>query len=288
MRMWTRINRDFTAFHNGQDLYNRHKGTAVWIAGSDPSLTGYPDTFLDDKIGITLHLAHVKFPRSTYRYASEYDRCRFLLLKYEEYRSQPLIAALPMYGVTKKATMGLLKDNTDVYFHRMLNYMPTGVRGEVNAEFSQYKIGQTQKNATQYWGGHGSCLHPCIYMAVLMGASEINLIGCGHGMYGGGLEHFGAVESTHHAMRPGYKSFDDPKDSVPIIDQTCALRDGCRKLGVGFNWYREYSDPLNCLIAIDPVWYAQRREQARRRFKMSHRIYWVLLKRPYYRFMSRM
>jgi len=274
-------------FHDAQDLYNRHKGEPIWIAGSDPSLAGYPDAFLDHKIGVTLHLAHVKFPRSTYRYSSEYDRSRFLLSKHAEYRSQPLIAALPMYGVTQKATMELLKDNQEVYFHRMLSYMPTGVRGEVDAEFSLYKIRQTQKNAAHFWGGHGSCLHTCIYMAVLMGAAEINLIGCGHGMYGGGLEHFEAVESTHHAMRPGYKSFDDPKDSVPIIDQTCALRDGCRVAGIAFNWYLEYSDPMGRCIEIDPDWYAMRHEQARRKFKMSHRIYWALVKRPYYRIMSR-
>ena len=89
-------------------LRNRHKGAAIWIAGSDPSLTGYPDSFLDDKVGITLHLAHVKFPRSTFRYSSQYDRSQLLLRDYPEHRTRPLIAALPMYGVTRRQTRELL------------------------------------------------------------------------------------------------------------------------------------------------------------------------------------
>jgi hypothetical protein len=283
----SKTKRAYPAFHDAAVLYNRHKGKPIWIAGSDPSLSGYPSTFLDDKIGITLHLAHVKFPRSTYRYSSEYDRSQFLLSKHEEYCSQPLIAALPMYGTTKQATLDLLNSNQEVYFHRMLSYMPTGVRGEVDQEFTLFKIRQTQRNATNIWGGHGSCLHTCIYIAVLMGAAEINVIGCGHGMYGGGLEHFEAVEGVHHATRPGYKSFDDPTDSVPIIDQTCALRDGCRAAGIAFNWFREYSDPMSQLMEIDPDWYAARRAQARRKYKMSHRLYWALVKRPYSRIVSR-
>ncbi len=274
-------------FRDVSTLRNRHRGEQIWIAGSDPSLTGYPDSFLDDRIGITLHLAHVKFPRSTYRYSSEYDRSELLLRDFPEYRSLPLIAALPMYGVSKRQTRDLLKDNSEVYFHRMLSYMPTGVRGEVSPEFTLFKVRQTQANKAHVWGAHGSCLHMCIYMAVLMGASEINLIGCGHGMYGGGLEHFQAAEQMHHKNRPGYKSFDDPKDSVPIIDQTCALRDACQQVGIRFNWYREFSVPVPCRIEIDEEWYAQRRIEARRKFSVPRRLYWFFLKRPYTRIASR-
>lgn len=274
-------------FQDVSVLHNRHKGMPIWIAGSDPSLTGYPDDFLDGKIGITLHLAHVKFPRCTYRYSSEYDRSELLLRDFPEYRARPLIAALPMYGVSRRETRQLLEGNSEVYFHRMLSYMPTGVRGEVSASFTLFKVRQTQRNRAHVWGAHGSCLHMCMYMAILMGASEINLIGCGHGMYGGGLEHFQAVEQLHHDNRPGYKSFDDPTDSVPIIDQTCALRDACRHTGMGFNWYREYTPTLSRQIEIDPEWYATRRSQARRTFSLLRRLYWFLLKRPYTRLASR-
>jgi len=61
------------------DLHLRHAGEPIWIAGTDTSLDDYPDDFFENKIGITLHLAHLKFPRATYRYFNEYDRVEFLL-----------------------------------------------------------------------------------------------------------------------------------------------------------------------------------------------------------------
>jgi hypothetical protein len=274
-------------FHDVRSLYNRFKGTPLWIAGSDPSLSTYPDSFLEDKTGITLHLAHVKFPRSTFRYSSELDRSKYLLSLYDEYRTQPLIAALPMYGVTPRDTFELLKRNEEVYFHTMVSYLPTGVRGEVDPAFSRFKVHQTRANRATVWGGHGSCLHTCIYMAVLMGASEINLIGCGHGMYGGGLEHFADVAQAHNTIRPGNKSFHDPKDLLPVIDQTCALRDACREEGIGFNWYREYSPGMDRVLEIDKAWYADMQVRARRTFKLSRRLYWAAIKRPYTRYISR-
>ena len=52
------------------ELHRRHEDTPIWIAGSDPTLDQYPDDFWEGKVGITLHLAHIKFPYATYRYAS--------------------------------------------------------------------------------------------------------------------------------------------------------------------------------------------------------------------------
>jgi hypothetical protein len=274
-------------FHQATELAGRFRGKAIWIVGSDPSLSTYPDNFLDDKVGISLHLAHVKFPRATFRYSSEYDRSKYLLPLYGEYHTLPLIAAMPMYGVTRGQTLELLKDNSEVYFHRMVSYLPTGVRGEVDPAFTRFKVAQTRKNEASIWGGHGSCLHTCIYMAVLMGASEINLIGCGHGMYGGGTEHFAAVEGAHREIRPGYKSFDDPTDSVPIIEQTCALRDACAAEGIAFNWYREYSPALDRLLEIDQAWFADMKLKSRRKRRLSRILYWGLIKRPYTRLISR-
>jgi hypothetical protein len=277
------------AFHDAGELHDRYEGEAVWIVGSDPSLSGYPDSFLDGKVGITLHLAHVKFPQATFRYSSELDRSKYLLPLYKEYRSLPLIAAMPMYGVSMEATLDLLGDNAEVYFHRMVSYLPTGVRGEVSQEFTRFKVAQTRRGEAGVWGGHGSCLHTCVYMAVLMGASEINLIGCGHGMYGGGTEHFAAVEGAHNAIRPGYKSFDDPTDSVPCIEQTRALQGACLAEGIGFNWYRAYSPAMDDRLAIDEAWFAdmQARAKAMRKVKLSRKLGRALIKRPYTRIIAR-
>ena len=108
-------------FRDARELYRAMAGKPVWIAGSDPSLSGYPDSFFDDKVAITLHLAHMKFPNATFRYSSEYDRSEYLLAKDGGYAKRPLIAAYPMYGKTKKETLELLSKNEKVYFHKMVS-----------------------------------------------------------------------------------------------------------------------------------------------------------------------
>jgi len=268
-------------FHDCRELSGKYKDKAIWIAGSDPSLSGYPDSFFDDKIGITLHLSHIKFPHATFRYSSEYDRSEYLLKKDPDYAHQPLIAAYPMYSKTRKETKDQVSVMSEVYFHKMVSYLPTGVRGEVDPRFTLFKVRQTMKNRAKIWGGHGSCLHTCIYMAVLMGAKEIHLIGCGHGMYGGGLEHFAAVEGAHHEIRPGYKSFDDPTDSVPIIEQTVALQQACIEAGIDFIWHFSYTPAMDDLMKIDKEWFADMKRRSVRKYGLARRIYRNFVKKPY-------
>lgn len=193
--------------HDAIELHGRHTGKEIWIAGSDPSLSEYPDDFFKDKISISLHLAHQKFPDATYRYSSEYDRSTHLKEVDPLYKQGPLIAALPMYGKTVAETKALVSDFREVYFHRMVNYPPTGIRGEVDEAFTDWKVRQTLAGKARIWGGHGTCLHTAFYMAILLGAKSVHLIGAGHGLYHPELEHFAEVEGTHHEMRPGYRSF---------------------------------------------------------------------------------
>jgi len=260
----------------------------VWIAGSDPSLSEYPDDFLDGKISITLHLAHLKFPRATWRYSSEYDRSAHLACVDPEYTRKPLIAALPLYGKTVLETEGLFALFDEVYYHRMRSYPPTGVRGEVDPGFTRWKVRQTLLGKAHIWGAHGTCLHNAIYMAILMGASSIHLVGCGHGMYRPQQEHFNAANEAHHECRPYCRSFSDPVDHVPMIDQTLALQGACRAEGIDFAWYRTWSPAMNDQIVLDPQWLTQERKLAIRKFSMTRRFYWTLYKRPLNRIISRL
>jgi hypothetical protein len=273
---------------NVGDLYSTRSGDTVWIAGSDPSLSEYPDDFFDGKTAITLHLAHRKFPNATFRYSSEYDRSEHLISVDPEYRSKPLIAALPMYGKTEKETRALLANFADVHFHRMVSYPPNGIRGEVDPRFTEWKVRRTMAGKARIWGGHGTCLHTAIYMAILLGASRIALIGCGHGLYKPGEEHFGAVEKDHHEMRPGYRSFADPVEHVPLIEQTLALADACRANGIGFDWYRTWNAGMTDTVTISEEWLAEEKRRAKRHFGLTRRIYWALLKRPLNNVLSRM
>ncbi len=277
-------NKHFSDIHT---LTGSLSGKPVWIAGSDPTLDGYPENFFDDKTGITLHLAHIKFPRATYRYSSEYDRSKFLLEHNPEYAKLPLIAAFPMYGKTKKETASLLSASEKVFFHRMVNYFPTGVRGEIELDYTIWKAARTRANRASIWGSHGSCLHTCIYIALLLGASEIHIIGSGHGLVNsGGLDHFASVDSIHQHMRTG-DTFSNPKIALPVIEQTLALKTACEKNGVPFFWHDKHTPDMNTYVSISPEDFADLKKRAQRTFPLIKRIYRFFLKRPIIRFLSR-
>ncbi|MCD1654656.1 hypothetical protein K7J14_08050 [Treponema zuelzerae] len=170
----------------------------------------------------------------------------------------------------------------------MVSYPPHGLRGDISESFTNYKIQQTVRNKARFWGGHGSCLHTCIYMALLMGASEIHLIGCGHNLYdGGGKEHFSQVESDHHSMRPGYRSFSDPVENAPLIEQTRLFKKLCEQSGIPFIWHRCYTPEMNELIEVTDEWMAMQKEAAMRKFPLIKVFYRKILKGPIHSIISR-
>jgi hypothetical protein len=272
---------------DARELYKRHEGAVVWIVGSDPSLSEYPADFLEGKVGITLHLAHVKFPNATYRYSSEYDRSEHLAAADPSYREKPIIVGWPVYGKSPRETAELFAGFREVYAHGRRSYPPTGVRGEVDEAFTEWKVRRTKEGRASVWGAHGTCLHTAIYMAVLLGAGEIHVIGAGHGFYKPELEHFAEVEGEQHEMRPGYRSFSDPVEHVPLVEQTFALADACGEIGIGFVWHRTWTPAMDDIMKVDPSWLAEEKRRAVRRFSISRRIYWMLVKRPLNRIASR-
>jgi hypothetical protein len=271
-----------------RDLYGRYAGKPVWIAGSDPSLSGYPDDFLADTIGITLHLAHRKFPRATWRYSSEYDRSTYLKSIDPSYRELPIIVGWPVYGYSPRDTAALFSDFREVYAHGLRSYPPSGIRGKISPAFTDWKIARTAGGAASVWGAHGTCLHTAIYMAVLLGASEIHVIGAGHGQYSSEFEHFQEVESEHHDMRPGCRLFSDPIEHVPYIEQTLALKNACEKIGIPFYWHRRWTPAMEDLISIDTAWLEGEKERAHRKFGAARTLYRYLIKRPINEVLSRL
>lgn len=258
-------------------------GKPFWIVGSDPTLDSYPDTFLDDKLGITLHLAHIKFPQATFRYSSEYDRSEYLLRERPEYAQMPLIASLPFYGKTKRESLLLLKSFTEVYLHKRVSYLPNGIRGEVRTSFTEKKIRKTIKGSASIWGAHGSCLHTAIYMAVLLGASEIHIVGSGHGLHNyKGKDHFAAVDDIHQNMRIG-DTFSNAKIAFPVIEQTLALKDACEKSGIPFYWHERYTKTMDSYITVSDEKLSLMRTQAKKQVPLIKWFYRNLLKKPYTR-----
>ena len=119
-----------------------HQNKAIWIAGSGPSLDSFPVDFFDGKIGITLHMAYLKFPNTTYMYANEPDRVEYLKNSHPDYRSVKHIYGYPFYGMSRKQSRELVADIPDVYHFRLRPYPPYGIRGIIDWEFSQKKVQQ--------------------------------------------------------------------------------------------------------------------------------------------------
>lgn len=222
-----------------QNIHNSHHNIPVWIAGSGPSLNTYPDNFFDDKIGITLHMAYVKFPGTTFMYANEPDRVEYLKKKFKSYFNTQHIYGYPFYGINKRESRHLVKDLSNVYYFHRRHYPPFGIRGKVDWDFTNKKVTQAMDGKGKVFGGHGTCLHGALYSAIMLGGNPINLIGAGHGMYQG-EEHFSGISEIDKEMRPSAPSFSDPNNNVPMIEQTLAIIEACRKRGVRVNWIKEY------------------------------------------------
>jgi len=252
----------------------------VWIVGSDPTLDGYPDDFLSDKIAITLHLAYLKFPLATYTYLSEYDRAQYLLEASKEYHTAQILSSLPHYGKSTKETINILKDCTSVVFHKKRNYLPTGIRGEVRQGYTTWKVKRTIERKSTVWGGHGSCLHTCIYAALFLGAKKIHVIGAGHSLVPGtSQDHFKAADDIHQNMRVG-DTFFDAKIVYPVIMQTIALKEACEANGIPFYWHARYTPTMDSYVTVSDDKLEELRRNSRRSIPIVKKLYRFLWKRP--------
>ena len=220
------------------ELHNKHKARPIWIAGSDPTLGDYPDDFFDGKVGITLHLAALKFPNATYRYANEYDRVKHLMEKQPGFLEKENIFAWPFFNKNGEQTESLVGLERP-YFLTLSPYPPRQVRGWVDWDFTRKKVVQARDALSTTFGGHGTCLHACFYVALMMGGNPINIIGCGFGSVGDG-EHFGDANRVDKEMRPNVKPFSNPQRSEPMMEQTYALIGACRLEGIKVNWFKNY------------------------------------------------
>jgi len=225
------------------ELAGIHKNRPIWIAGSDPSLDTYPEQFFNGKIGMTLHMAYLKFQDTTYMYANESDRVKYLKENYPGYYNVKHIYGYPFYDISRSESRKLVEDLSNVYTFRLRPYPPYGIRGVVDWNFTYKKVHQAIHNSAKVFGGHGTCLHGALYCAIMMGGNPINIIGAGHGMYKGD-EHFKGAVNIDKEMRPTVPSFSDPNNNVPIISQTMAIIEACKKEGIEVNWIKEYSDSV--------------------------------------------
>ena len=224
------------------ELHNKHKDEPIWIVGSDPTLSDYPDNFLDDKLHIALHLAFMKFKRCTYAYANELDRVKFLLDMYPCYHDAIKIYGWPFYRRTVEESLPLLTGT--VYIFNLTPFPPKGNIKDILNDTGWNALIDMAKGARDgtrvSFGDFGTCLHGAMFAAIMMGCSPINIIGCGMKTVGG-KNHFNGAEEKDKIIRPGNPNFSD-NAMAERIRGTEAIIEGARRVGITVNWYKTISE----------------------------------------------
>jgi len=223
------------------ELHNKHKGQEIWISGSDPTINTYPDNFLANKLSITLHLAYLKFPNTTYRYFNEKDRFVYLKEKYPEIVNKTNIFGYPFYNCSKEvAYKAIGKASKKAYY---LNLKPYPPNGNMNDIFSnkgpnamKLMVNDALKGKRMDYGGHGTCLHPCLYAVIMMGCNPINIIGCNFKSIEG-KEHFGKAHQIDHDMRviPPFTG----DRGIRMTRGLNAIIEGCKENNIVVNWIKK-------------------------------------------------
>lgn len=214
------------------DLHQRHKDKPIWIAGSGPSLDEYPENFLDSRLSIALHLAYLKFPKTTYRHANEYDRVVWFKKNCPEYFRKENIFAYPFYKRTEKEMSELLNlDCSNYYFFILRPYPKKDLFTIMNM------VDQVQRGLRVDFGGHGSCLHAAIYVAIMMGCNPINIIGCNHEPKGD-LEHF-KLANDNNEYRAHSTSYSIKgklmREGTELLIRVCKTQE------IKINWIKSYA-----------------------------------------------
>jgi len=214
-------------------LHNKHKGQEIWIVGSDPTLENYPDDFLDGKLSITLHLAYIKFPNATFHYFNEKDRFVFLKEKYPEILNKVNIFGYPFYNRSKEESDEAIGNAKDKAYYLSLKPYPS-------MEVMKARVVEAKNAKSNLYGGDGTCLHPCMYVAIMMGCNPINIIGCGFQTIKN-QEHFNKANGIDHKMRPKQLPFSAPSRRSRMIRGFNAIIEGCKDHGITINWLKDYN-----------------------------------------------
>lgn len=218
------------------ELKDKHKDKTIWIAGSDPTLSNYPDDFFDEKIGITLHLAYLKFPKATYRYFSELDRIKYLIQKDKTIKNKHNIFSFPFFNKKEYETWGMAGKNT--YYHILKPYPPRRKAEDIFNKLGYNAMKDQVANALKgdiVFSSNGTCLHSALYIAILMGGNPINIIGCNHRTIDN-KNHF--VNEIDKEMRPTMPDFSEKSRSDRMILGTKAIIEGAEKYKIKINWHK--------------------------------------------------
>lgn len=232
--------------HSIAELYNTHQGEEVWIIGSDPTLDDYPDDFMDDKTGMALHLAYIKF-HTKYAYANELDRVKYLRANFPDYLSATKIYGLPFFQRTMEESLKYVDDTC--YALDLNGYPPNGnihdALTDLGQDYLRKQLHWARDNSSATCGDFGTCLHCCFWSAILMGFTTIHIIGAGMTTING-ANHFGKAEPEDKIQRPTVPNFSDNAHEERV-KATEVLIDEARKMGLTVFWHKTYQEVAGLL-----------------------------------------
>ncbi len=232
------------------ELHNKHKGQEIWVVGSDPTLEDYPDNFLDNKLSITLHLAHIKFPDATYRFFNERDRFVFLRDEYPDFLDKVSIFGFPFFHKGDKPSEEETKNVKEKYFLKSTPYPPRSNFNDIFCDTGRNAIKKMVTeavNGTSYtFGSYGTCAHNGTFVAIMMGCNPINIIGANFRALGG-KEHFGGAHNIDKTMRPGIPTFSGGRGRIMHAGLD-AITAGCKLHNIKVNWFERYDTKTKQLV----------------------------------------
>lgn len=157
------------------------KGKEIWVVGSGPSLDSYPDSFLDDKVGMTLHLAYLKFPNATYRGVCESPILEWLLNNRPDFFNKQNILTNPLHPATPVQHY-LSHDLQGGHGNQPLPILVRYIGNESYLYGTDFKelIEKAIRGEPVIAGAYSTVLHSMLFALVTMGAKKIHLIGVDH------------------------------------------------------------------------------------------------------------
>lgn len=223
------------------EFYHKYYNQSVWIVGADPTLDSYPNNFLDGKLSITLGVAHAKFPEATYRYNNEGSTVKEFKLKDPLYLDRMNIWAWPFYGISKAESAKITGDTGRAIYVRYKPYPPNGHRDDIltNIGFDAMArlVAEARSNKPGPYGCYATCLHTCLYCAIILGCNPINIIACNHKIIKGRFharvyeDRILTLQETRHSEYHWCRYAEMG---------TQAIIEGCKIFGITVNRYENY------------------------------------------------
>lgn len=217
---------------NIEEIRDKHKGEAVFIIGSGPSLDTYPDDFVDNKISITLHMAYMKFPNTTYTHITEADRIQWFKKFHLAFFNSQGLYCNPLFPlVSPNSILKNIKMKSPPY---LLKYSPKrlkfkNVEDEVESAYTGKKF-RYHSNST--------CLHTGIWCAIILGFKTINIIGCDFSDNKG--KHYCSTANVSDTRARSPEFFEDAYQKMN--NYTNEIVEISKKYGIKINRFLNYED----------------------------------------------